>query len=157
MTFGTKHLLAGCATLALLVSCGDDASPLAPKPYPKEEEILPDAQGMNGITIFTPNGGETFQVGGKIDVTWKADESVLTTAMVKVDCGTGDWFALTGSSSIPYAPGSASLTIPDSVYSSSQRKLVAFPASSNCKLKLQDYTTTSAYDTSDAVFTIKAK
>ncbi|MBK9577136.1 MAG: hypothetical protein IPO40_08685 [Fibrobacteres bacterium] len=156
MTYGTKHLLAGCAALALLVSCSDDPSPVAP-PATTPVVTKPTPVGQNGITVVSPNGGEAFQVGGKIEVTWQADASKLTTAMVKVDCGNGDWFALTGTKSIEYEPATASFTLPDSVYSSSERKLIAFPAGSNCKVKVQDYTTTSAFDTSDAVFTIKAK
>lgn len=151
MSIATKHLLAGCAVLSLLVSCGDDSSPVA------SPSTKPAPVGQNGITVVSPNGSETFQVGGKIDVSWQADASKLTTAMVKVDCGSGEWFALTGTASIPYEPATASFLIPDSVYSPLQRKLVVFPAGAACKVKVQDYTTTSVQDSSDAVFTIKAK
>lgn len=151
MSFGTKHLLAGCAALSLLVSCSDDPSPVAPsanKPAPV---------GQNGITVLSPNGGETFQVGGKIDVSWTADTTSLTDAKVLLDCGSSDWFSLTGDGSIPYRLGSKSFDIPDSVYSINQHKLVAFPAATTCKVKIQDYQIGTSFDVSDAVFTIKAK
>jgi hypothetical protein len=117
----------------------------------------PAPVGQNGITVISPNGGETFQVGGSIDVRWDADTANLIAAKVLVDCGTGDWFSLTGNGQVPYETWGATFPLSDTVYSSVQRKNIAFPAGTNCKIKVQDYQMNSAFDTSDAVFTIKAK
>ncbi|QQS06156.1 MAG: hypothetical protein IPK50_04500 [Fibrobacterota bacterium] len=157
MTYGTKHLLAGCAALALLVSCSDDPTPVAPSVENKPVVTKPTPVGQNGITVVSPNGGETFQVGGKIAVEWNADTTNLTDAKVLLDCGGNDWFSLTGDGSIPYRLGSKSFDIPDSGYSNSLRKLVAFPAATTCKVKIQDYQIGTSFDVSDAVFTVKAK
>lgn len=148
----SKFLLLSALAAALLSSCGDDSSPVAP-PAGKPAPV-----GQNGITVLAPNGGETFQVGGEIDISWQADTTQgLTSAKILVDCGSGDWFSLTGPSSVPYGLKEVTYDLPDSVYSSLQRKMVPFTGGTSCKLKIQDYTIGTSFDVSDAVFTIKAK
>lgn len=162
MSIATKHLLAGCAVLSLLVSCGDDSSPVAP-PATK-----PAPMGQNGITVVSPNGGEEFKVGDSIRVVFNLDTAQAKLAnlsptggvRVRVNCGSDDWFDLT-SQQVNYASPQGETTtkvgIPESVYSSSEKKIVVFPVGNSCKLKVMDYFEGGINDVSDAVFTIKAK
>lgn len=164
MSFSSKHFLAGCVALSLLVSCGDseDPSPVAPG----ASNSAP--VGQNGMTVVSPNGGESFKVGDSIRVVFKLDTVQAKSAnlsptggvRVRVNCGADEWFDLT-SQQVNYASPQGETTtkvgIPDSTYSSSTKKIIAFPVSSSCKLKVMDYSEGAINDVSDAVFTIKAK
>lgn len=143
----TKSLLGPSLLVALLSGCGEEATstpvPTAP-------------QGSNGITVTSPNGGETFRVGSALPVSWTTTNSEFTSANITIDCGLKDWYGLARTSIDP-SVGDTSLVIPDSVYSAAQRKLIAFPTGSGCKVKVSDYTMTSLLDTSDAPFTVLAR
>lgn len=128
-----------------LIGCGDSSTNSTPTPV-----------ATNGITVVSPNGGETFQVGGAIRVRWSATNADFTSARLLVGCGNSEWYDLT-STSIDPSVKDTSLVIPDTVYSSATRSNIVFPASANCKLKISDYVISSVYDTSDAPFNIKAK
>jgi hypothetical protein len=128
-----------------LVGCGDSSTNSTPTPV-----------STNGITVISPNGGETFQVGGAMRVQWSSTNTDFTSARLLVGCGNGEWYDLT-SNSVDPSVKDTSLTIPETVYSPSTKTNITFPASSNCKVKIADYVISSYYDTSDASFTIKAK
>ncbi len=162
MSIASKHLLAGCAMFALLVSCGDDSSPVAPP------ASTPAPVGQHGMPVVSPNGGEAFKVGDSIHVVFNLDTVQAKSAnltptggvRIRVDCGGSDWLELT-SQQVNYASlqgeTSTKIGIPDSIYSSSARKIIPFPVGSSCKLKVMDYNEGGINDISDAVFTIKAK
>lgn len=147
MRTSTKSLLGPAVLLVMLAGCGDDATN-APVP--------PAPQGNNGITVVSPNGGESFRVGSALPISWTFSNGDFTSANITIGCGSTEWYGLT-STSISPSVLDTSFTIPDSVYSPSQRKLIAFPAGSGCKVKIADYTITSLLDTSDAPFTVLPK
>ncbi len=137
----------GLASLVLLAGCGDDSS-TSPAPAAP--------QGTNGLTVLSPNGGETFQVGGAIPVEWSYTNADFSSARILLGCEADQWFDLTASSVDPDLLDTV-LAIPDSVYSSAQRKKIVFPSGNSCRLKIQDYTIATIADASDAVFTVKAR
>lgn len=143
----TAFLGASVAAAMALSACGSDSptSPSAAQPV-----------ASNGVTVISPNGGESLQVGGKIRVQWSSTNADFSSARLLVGCGDGEWYDLT-TSSIDKKAADTSLTLPDSVYNSSLKRNVVFPASTNCKVKIMDYVVTSILDTSDAPFTIQAK
>lgn len=143
----TVFLGAAVAAVMALSACGE-SSPNAPA------QNAP--QASNGITVLSPNGNESFQVGGKIRIQWSSTNADFSSARLLVGCGGDEWYDLT-TSSIDKKAADTSLTIPDSVYKSSLKRNVAFPASTTCKVKIMDYVVTSILDTSDAPFTILAK
>jgi hypothetical protein len=136
--------------LGMLAACGDDSSSTAP-------ETKKDPIGQNGITVISPNGGESFQVGGKIPVRWNAAGSELTgTIRIRIRCGTVDWYELTGNS-ISNNLGDTALVIKDSVYNNILKKMIPLPVGNSCKVMVQDYFETYLYDTSDVAFTVIPK
>ncbi len=143
----TAFLGAAAAAVVVLFACGN-SSPTSP--------VQNTPQPSNGVTVISPNGGESLQVGGKIRVQWSSTNADFSSARLLVGCGNGEWYDLT-TSSIDKKAADTSLTIPDSVYNSSLKRNVVFPASTNCKVKIMDYVVTSILDTSDAPFTIQAK
>lgn len=133
------HAFSALAILALLSACGDDSS-TSPTPSPS-------AVGMNGITITTPNGGETFTAGDSITVKWTATEEVLSSAAVVMRCGSSaSWTALT-TGSIDF--GTASY--------GNLRAQIPTSLSGSCALKIYDYQIQTNYDTTDARFTVNAR
>lgn len=147
MHFPSKSPIASTFFVAMLAGCGDDATTTPPPAGP---------QGSNGITVITPNGGESFRVGGQLPISWTYSNDDFTSANITIGCGTTEWYGLTSTSISPLVIDT-SFAIPDSVYSPSQRKLIAFPTGSGCKVKIADYTITSILDTSDAPFTVLPK
>jgi hypothetical protein len=138
------RLLPSLLLVLALVGCGDSSTNSTPTPV-----------ATNGITVISPNGGETFQVGGTMPVRWSYTNANFTSALIQVVCD-GVAYGLTTTSVDPSVKDT-SLVVPDTVYSSSLKKNIPFPASSNCKLKISDYVIGSVFDTSDASFTIQAK
>lgn len=147
MHIPSKCLIASTLVLAMLAGCGDDATTTQPPPGP---------QGSNGITVVSPNGGESFRVGGLLPVSWSYSNSEFTSANITLDCGLNDWYNLTKTSIDPDV-GDTALVIPDSVYSFARKALIAFPVGSGCKVKISDYNIKGILDTSDAPFAVLAK
>lgn len=147
MHIPSKSLIVPTLLGVMLIGCGDDSTT---NPAPS------GPQGNKGIVVVSPNGGETFRVGGQIPVSWTSSNTEFTSANITIDCGLKEWYGLTTTSVDPSVEDT-SFAIPDSVYSASQRKLIAFPAGSGCKVKISDYTITSILDTSDAPFTVLPK
>jgi len=134
-------ILGVLAAALVLCSCGDSTSP------------GPSAQSSNGVTVISPNGGETFQVGGAIHVKWAVANQNFTSADIQIGCAANDWLEL-AVSGMPATTTDTSFTIPDSAQSNLQHKKIAFPVGSNCKVRVKDYQIGSLYDTSDATFTV---
>lgn len=143
--------LRACAALpfAFLLSCGDSSTSPAPAP-----------QASNGITVISPNGGETFQVGGALRVRFSVDtvnHPNLSSSKVWVSCG-GEWGLLTGNGSIPDSRGDSTFAILDTIPKANNGGRIPFPTGSNCRVKVGDYFQEKTYfDTSDAVFAIHPK
>lgn len=142
-----KFAVATAIVTSFLLGCGDDSA-TAPAPT--------GPQGSNGLTVLSPNGGETFQIGGSIAVAWSYTNADFSSARILLGCETDQWFDLTASSVSPSILDTV-LSIPDSVYSSAQRKKIAFPSGNSCRLKIQDYTISAIADVSDGNFTVKAR
>lgn len=143
-----SHALIGCISALSLTACGDD-SPAGPD--------TPAPQGNKGITILSPNGGESFQVGSSLRVKWTTNSGDLTTARILASCNGTSWYDLKTTSSIAWSLGDTTFTIPDSVYDQGQKKMIGFPTGSGCKVKMMDYTILDAFDVSDAPFEIKSR
>ena len=144
------RLIGSVAILALFVSCGDDSS-TTPSDPPRP------AVGQHGFTVLSPNGGETFQVAKSMPVRWTASGEGLTgTLRIRLRCGNGEWFDLS-ENSIPNELGDSVVVLPDSVYSSSSKKMITLPTGSACKVMVQDYSLGDLYDTSDVAFTVNPK
>jgi uncharacterized lipoprotein YbaY len=140
----TVRILSMLSLGLALTGCGKD-SPTTPSPA--------QPVATNGITVISPNGGEYFKVGGSIRVSWSSTNNALSSTRLMLSCDNTNWADLT-KSSVDKAAGDTTLTVPDSVYSSSLRKNIAFPTSSACKVKVQDYVVQSNWDLSDAAFTV---
>lgn len=134
----------GAISMAVLLisSCGDSSTDPAPV-----------AQATNGITVRYPNGGESFKVGGPIRISWTSTKGALSSARLTLSCDGVNWSDLT-SSSVDKATSDTTLTVPDSVYSSSLKRNIALPTGSTCKVKVSDYQVQSNWDLSDANFTV---
>lgn len=141
------RLLTALAVALSLSGCGGD-SPTTPSVSPI---------GSNGITLVSPNGGESFRVGGNIRIKWTITNPTTSSASPYVHCGAGEWFNLIPDGSISNLNVDTSVVLPDSVYSSDSRALIPFPTGANCRMKARDYVDATVLDTSDAPFTILAK
>ncbi len=142
----TAFLGASVAAAMALSACGDSSTTPSPSPI-----------GSNGITVVSPNGGETFKVGGTIHIKWAITNPNTSSASPYVRCGSGEWFNLIPLSSISNLNVDTNVVIPDTVYSLDSKSLIPFPTGTNCKLKARDYVDGTVLDTSDAPFTIQAK
>ena len=140
ITLGITASVPFAAALAFN-ACGDSTSP------------SPSAQSSNGITVISPNGGESFQVGGAIHVKWAVANQNFTSPDIQIGCAASDWLELT-TGNMPATTTDTSFIIPDSTYSNLQKKKIAFPVGSTCKVRIHDYQTTTILDTSDAPFTV---
>lgn len=125
-----------------LAGCGTD-SPTMPN-------------GQNGYTLISPNGGESFQVGGLLHIKWNITDPSTSSASPYLRCGS-EWFNLIPNNSIGNLAVDTNITLLDSLYSSVERKMVPTPTGTTCKLKVSNYQGGAPYDTSDAPFTILAK
>lgn len=142
----TAFLGAAIAAVMALSACGDSSTTPSPSPI-----------GSNGITLVSPNGGESFKVGGTIHIKWTITNPNTSSASPYVRCGTSEWFNLIPNGSISNLNVDTNVALPDSVYSSASKALIQFPAGTNCKMKARDYVDGTVLDTSDAPFTIQAK
>jgi len=125
----------------------------------KDSSTTPSASpiGSNGITVVSPNGSESFKVGGNIHIKWTITNPNTSSASPYVRCGASEWFNLIPNGSISNLNVDTSVALPDSVYSSASKALIPFPTGTDCKLKARDYVDGTVLDTSDAAFTILAK
>lgn len=141
MRYRLPSFIAVLAAALALIACDDVAATGS------------SAQSTNGVTVLSPNGGETFQVGASIRVRWASANANFTSPDIQIGCQPNDWLEL-ATGSMPPQTTDTSFTIPDSAYSSFQHKKIAFPVGSTCKVRIKDYQIGSLYDTSDAPFTV---
>jgi hypothetical protein len=130
----------------VLTSCGSDA-PTTSTPTPV---------GQNGYTLISPNGGESFRVGGTIHIKWNITDPTTSSASPYLRCGT-EWFNLITNNSIGNLSVDTNILLPDSLYSDLSHKTVPTPTGNTCKLKVKNYQGGTPFDTSDAVFIVAAK
>jgi hypothetical protein len=110
------------------------------------------------ITLFEPNGGETYHVGDTMRIRWTADSSApLVTINMAVDGGESGWWYLIGATrGIGMGDpgwGDTSWVIADSL---SDATTVVSTVSSRCLVKIRNYVDGITADDSDSVFTISA-
>lgn len=147
----TGIALAGLASF--FCGCSDDGSTAPP--------AAPAAVGNHGITVVSPNGGETLRGGSTVNLKWTYNPDSLTSARLLLSCNGVDWADLTlgGSMSLEDRDGGTAdttLLVPDSVYSRSRTGNIPLVGGS-CSFKVQDYTMTYNFDTSDTRFAILAR
>jgi|GEM_PF-877336 len=95
---------------------------------------------QSAITLTSPNGGESWQVGSSHDITWTQNN----VSNIKIEFTTNNgssWIQVVAST--PATTGSHSWTIPNTV-------------STFCKIRVTDVNNNSISDQSNAVFTISA-
>lgn len=142
------------ASLAgILAGCGEDSSTT---PTPSSTAV-----GNHGITVVAPNGGESLRAGTSATLKWTYNPDSLTSARLLLSCNDLDWVDLTrgGSMSLEGRSGATAettLVVPDSVYSRTRLGNIALSGGS-CSFKIQDYTMTYNFDTSDTRFAIQAR
>lgn len=141
------RILSMLSLALVLAGCGDDPSSTAPVSTPI---------GQNGYTLATPNGGDSFRVGGLLRVKWTITDPSTSSVSPYLRCGS-EWLNLIPNNSIGNLTADTNLTLPDSLYSSVDRKMIATPTGTTCKLKVSNYQGGAPFDTSDAPFTILAK
>jgi len=105
-----------------------------------EDRVTIKLIDANYITITSPNGGETWQIGTSQSITW--NENI--TENVKIDLYKAGTFTSTIVSSAA-SSGTYSWTLPNTL-----------SAGSDYKIRITGVTTTTLYDESDASFTINA-
>ncbi len=91
------------------------------------------------ITLLAPNGGESFEIGATLPITWNYTGSIANVKIEYTTNGASTWTTLTPSTS---NTGTYNWTVPNA------------PAN-NCLMKISDAAGTST-DSSNAVFTILA-
>jgi hypothetical protein len=131
----------------VLTGCGSDS--------PTTQTATP--VGADGFTIISPNGGETFKVGGLLHIKWSITNINSSSASPYLRCDAGEWLNLIPNGSISNMNVDTTILIGDSLYSSTVKKNIPFPIGTTCKMKVRDYQLASLQDTSDAPFTIQAK
>jgi len=90
------------------------------------------------ITIKSPNGGESWEIGTIHDITWISHN--VENVLIEYSINDGiDWSTI--SSNMPAASGSFSWTVPNT-------------PSSYCRIRISDVSDTTKYDISDGRFTI---
>jgi hypothetical protein len=103
----------------------------------------------NGVTVTSPNGGETWYIGQSYPITWSKTGSVDS---VKIEYSTtgssGTWTQITGG--VPAGAGGASN--PTGTFNWT---VPAGTASLNCYVRVSWKSNTAIYDVSDVAFTIQ--
>jgi hypothetical protein len=106
--------------------------------------------------ITGPNGGEAYDVGQTMTITWEANREMVSDANIELSLDGGlSWYGITGESSIvpeDSAWGSFEWVIPSEI--SDAEGNTRSIESSECLLKIWDYGNTNYNDRSDAMFTI---
>jgi len=149
----SARILGFASVLAILAACGDDAT-TSPAP-------AASAVGHHGITVLAPNGGETLRGGASATLKWSYNADSLTSARLLLTCNGVDWADLTkgGSMNLDARSGAqveTTLVVPDSVFSRSKPGNILLSGSA-CSFKVQDYTMTYNFDTSDVRFVVQPK
>ena len=113
-----------------------------------------DAVEAEGIKIHSPNGGEAWTKGQVVTISWDAADNV-TSVNIRLSIlgdGEGQTFNAAVASGIPNT-GEYVWTVQD-LYAEVQG-VTGLPASDKYQVIVEDMDHNEAYDTSDAVFTIK--
>lgn len=67
----------------------------------KVEETYSVVENTVPITLLSPNGGETFAAGDKIEITWNADTSLINEVVVSLSVDGGkSWVLITGDQTV---------------------------------------------------------
>ncbi|NNF21157.1 MAG: hypothetical protein HKN67_04390, partial [Saprospiraceae bacterium] len=104
---------------------------------------------MGPLQVTAPNGGETFDAGGIMTVTWnpRNSESMCTNAAIRLSTDGGATFPVTLASEVDYSTGTADVVLPASLTNTDEARIM---------VACDDYICFQWYDMSNTDFSLES-
>jgi hypothetical protein len=139
-----------CLAMAMMImagasSCNNPSSADTPVPG-------------NGVTVITPNGGNTYYLGDTLQITWDlSDESSIAGLQIDLSLNGGGYYyniALLQPAFSEFQNRKLSWRIQDSIGTGSMKRSMC---SDSCRIFIHDYFNWTIGDVADKFFTIRIR